>query len=480
MQKIIDFIFESHYKTSDKIALIYKNKVFSYSQLYYNMTLLSDCIKTNCVLERNEKYNVMICTNNNENFVIALLALNNLNICVTPCNPNDLFDDIESKYEFADCMAIIIDEYALSKNPDLKKLNYYLMTDGKIDEFSIKSEKTRKTKLKNNIDIIFFTSGSTGVQKAVMLSNINIIENIKSISEYIQVSENDSVLLVKQFSHISSVNGELLFALFNHLTIVIYPLIPIPRSIIEYIDKYDITIYFTVPTLLIDLFEAPNSEKLKSTNLRVINFYGGPITSDKVYELIEEYENINFIFSYGLTEAAPRVTYIYGRDMLHRKYSSGLPISCNEIKCNCDDGNLGEIIIKGKNVMEGYYKDPVLTHKIIVNEWLHTGDYGCIKNNYLYVIGRIDNMVTYNGKNVFLEEVEKAIMCFNLVKEAVVEKKLKNGNDILVAKIIVTKKFDIEILREFLSSKIDLFKIPQEIYIVENIDKTTNGKIKRW
>ncbi|MFZ5987678.1 MAG: AMP-binding protein, partial [Bacillota bacterium] len=204
---------------------------------------------------------------------------------------------------------------------------------------------------------------------------------------------------------------------------------------------------------------------------------------------------------YGLTEASPIVT--VNQDNFYRDDSIGLPLPGVEVRIeNPDKDGLGEIVVKGDNVMLGYSNNETATRKIIIDGWLYTGDLGRMdENGFVYITGRKKNViVTKNGKNIFPEEVESYLNRSPYIKESLVSGKddEESGETIVIAQIvpdideIKTKlKIDnpleediyklIKLEVKHVNKNMPLYKRIQEINIRENeFAKTTTKKIKRY
>lgn len=207
------------------------------------------------------------------------------------------------------------------------------------------------------------------------------------------------------------------------------------------------------------------------------------MSSQDIDKLVELLPNCNLIYSYGLTEASPRVTYIMGSDLLKKAGSSGRPIKNVKIEIsNKGIDNNGEIVVSGPNVMLGYYNDAEKTRKTIVDGKLYTGDYGYIdEDGYLYVQGRKDNMIISAGKNIYPEEIEQVLQTAEGVKEVLVRNISDDkGVEKFIAYIVTD---DIEpnmsSLFEVCKNRLENYKIPSKFVYVKELEKTPSGKIVR-
>lgn len=334
--------------------------------------------------------------------------------------------------------------------------------------------------------MVLFTSGTTSMPKAIMLSEKNIKTNVLGISDYLNFTENDSILLIKNLNHSSTIVGELLVGVFNGIDIYFTNKMYTINNVEKMIYQNKITVLFAVPTIIKTILEKGKSEYLDS--LRILNFYGGKLGEKDIYKLCNIMKNSEVIYSYGLTEAAPRVTYIKKDEELKHLGSSGKCIKNVKLYIinngkETKAGEVGEIVVEGDNVMLGYYKNPKKTKKTIIDGKLYTGDLGYKdEDGFLYVVGRIDNMCNYAGKNVYLEEIESIIMAYPKVLEVLVTP-IFNDDEIVGFKayVVMSEKslFDYKRIFDHCVKNIDIYKVPKEIIYIDSLEKTASGKIKR-
>lgn len=336
--------------------------------------------------------------------------------------------------------------------------------------------------------IILFSSGTTNMPKGIMLSNTNIESNVLAISSYLKLSHEDQILLIKNINHASSITGELLVGLANGCTLhMLTGILTASRTLKVLADK-KISVLFGVPTLLNAMMAERNFETYDLSALRIINFYGASMAIAKIKELANKFPATNLIYSYGLTEAAPRVTYIMREQLLAKEGSSGIPIEGTSVEIMAEDQivppyKIGEICVKGPNVMQGYYKNEMQTQKVLRDGYLHTGDLGYKdEEGYLYVTGRRDNLIIKTGKNVYPEEIEGVILGFKGIKEVLVRGEADEllGQDI-VAYVVGVEGVEFKLVDVLKHCKkaLEDYKIPGKIYKVKALEKTISGKIIR-
>ena len=341
---------------------------------------------------------------------------------------------------------------------------------------NLKENNCKKKYIDKKCRFIFFTSGTSSISKAVMLSDENVISNIIGIADYLNINSYYSSLIYKNICHASTLIGEFFVSLYTQSSIILTSILPHPNFIAQIIKDFEINVLFAIPSFVCDLF-SENKQSLSS--LKIVNFYGDYVR-DQIFEIIKNNQNTEFIYSYGLTEASPRVTYIKSEDIINRKGSVGCPIKKTKIYIDkVIENSIGEILVKGPGVMLGYYSGQDKTEKIIKRKKLYTGDLGYLdKDGFLYVVGRKDSMFIKNGNNIYPEEIEKTILCINPeIRDVEIEYK----NDEIICKIKVNSKEKVNVKDLYcsISNEIEQYKVPDKILIVDKINLNQNGKKNR-
>lgn len=374
---------------------------------------------------------------------------------------------------------------------------------------------------------IIFTSGTTSLSKAVMLSNKNIATNIYDMQCTENLNDKDVNLLFLPLHHTFGSTGLILF-LANGATNVFCDGL---RHIQENLKEYHVTTFVCVPLLLEAMYKNIYKEiekqgktklielALKLSNMllklnidirrklfkQILNQLGGKIRviisgasgiNKKVAKGFNDF-GILTVQGYGLTETSP---VLCAENEKHIRYGSvGLPMPQVDIKIeNKSEDGIGEIMAKAPNVMLGYYEMEEETEKVLKDGWFNTGDLGYIdKDGYLFITGREKNVIVLkNGKNVYPEEIEQLISKLPYVSEVMVFGKEKEDDLVVSAKIVYNKEYvkekykdiDEEELREIIWKDIKKINklMPKYKYIKnliitdEPMIKTTTAKIKRF
>lgn len=352
---------------------------------------------------------------------------------------------------------------------------------------------------------LIFTSGTTGMAKGVMLCQRNICSNIRSILMTVRITEEDRLLSVLPLHHTYESTIGFLCAVYSGSSIIFC-------EGLKYINKNMLemhpTVLVTVPLLLENLhkkvmksagakkggmaklkfgkalagsLKAVGIDKRKDIFKDVHNAVGGQlrlvITGAAAIrpEVSKDLRKFGFkvLQGYGLTECSPLA--LGNNDKAYKDDSVGFPIPDVEVKIdNPDEKGIGEIIIKGPNVMLGYYNDPETTQAVMRDGWFHSGDLGVVdKNGYFKITGRIKNViVTKNGKNIYPEELEYFLNSSPFIEECIVWGEEEENETVVKAQIFP----NIEAIKEFL--KINTRPSQEEVdKIIDEAVKEANTKV---
>ena len=468
------------FSNAEHLAVKCDQVEYTYGELDLKIQELASLMKNRGVVKGDK---VLVMIENPIEFVMAFFALSFLEAVIIPLYYHTGLQKVEAiveKYEINHLISDSAQNVMGKREGDITVESHSFYIYGYCKERDIAL---------SNVELILFTSGTTNLPKAIMLSGNNILSNVMAISSYLKVSAEDKILLIKNLSHSSSIVGELLMGMYNGCSVIMTKKLQVGSVILKIMEENQITVFFAVPTILKDIMSNRKLDTYNISQLRIINFYGASMHYQDILKLIDKFPWVNIIYSYGQTEASPRVTYIERDDLLKHPASCGKPIEKVSVAIVDEWGDKaevmqrGEIIVTGPNVMQGYYKDTERTGKVIVDGVLHTGDIGYLdEEGFLYITGRRDNMVISAGKNIYLEEIENIILIFEGVKEVLVQaKNSENGVAELFGYVVVENEaeFDKADLIQHCKQRLENYKIPKVISVVEKLEKTPSGKIKR-
>ncbi|MFH0790333.1 MAG: AMP-binding protein [Candidatus Omnitrophota bacterium] len=333
--------------------------------------------------------------------------------------------------------------------------------------------------------IIFYTSGTTGKPKGVLINYRQLGAPPKSMEFFVDLNEKDITLCALPFSHL----GGLIYIQNNivyGLTVVLMERF-MPLDFLKHIQSYKITCFWIVPSMYYAFLQLKEFESFDLSSLRWIVTFGASNSPDALRRFHQYCPKAHLLNGWGLTETnAPTTVVPMGSEKIE---SVGRPAPWIEVKIFDENDNevskgaVGEVVVKSWVVTDGYYKDADLTAQALRNGWFHSGDLGRFDDEgHLYIVGRIKEMIKVGGEIVFEPEVESVIHKHPDVSEAAVvgvADKLRTE----VPKAFVVLKEGSRLsendLRYFCRQHLAHFKIPHYFEFSTSLPKNRSGKIDK-
>jgi long-chain acyl-CoA synthetase len=267
---------------------------------------------------------------------------------------------------------------------------------------------------------IFYTGGTTGFSKGVMLSHRNVLSGATVAQREGYWREDDTYLVAAPYYHASG-TWPLISMLAAAGTSIVLPAFDATAAL-RAIEEYKATTSLLVPTMIQMVIDHPNFSKTDLSSLKTVVYGASPITEALLTRALAALPNAEFVQAYGMTELSPQIAALHHRHLIGpgreagRHRAAGRACYGMEIKVVDEDdkeqprGEVGEIIARGESVMLGYWRRPEETEKALRNGWMHTGDGGRMdENGFVYVVDRIKDMIISGGENVYSVEVENVI-----------------------------------------------------------------------
>ncbi len=340
-------------------------------------------------------------------------------------------------------------------------------------------------------DVAFFqyTGGTTGIPKAAILTHRNMVANVEQVVAWVKpslIKGQEIVITPLPLYHVFSLTANCLSMLPLG---VLNVLITNPRDIpgfIKILKKIPFTLITGVNTLFNALLNDPNFTKVDFTHLKIA-LGGGAAIQKEVAERWQAMTGKVLFQGYGLTEASP-VVCVQPFSLKSQKDSIGLPLPSTDV-CLRDDlgkeipfGELGELSVKGPQVMQGYWNQPAETCKVIADGWLLTGDIARMdERGYVYLIDRKKDLILVSGFNVYPNEIEDVLMSHPGVLEAAVIG-VPNSHSGEAIKAFIVKKDPALSAEEILSycrKYLTRYKVPHQIEFRDSLPKSPVGKVLR-
>ncbi|MEW6008386.1 MAG: AMP-binding protein [Candidatus Omnitrophota bacterium] len=333
--------------------------------------------------------------------------------------------------------------------------------------------------------IIFYTSGTTGKPKGVLINYLQLTAAPKSMEFFVELKEEDIALCALPFSH----TGGLIYlqnCVFYGITIVLMERF-IPLEFLKNIQKYKITCFWIVPSMYYAVLQLKEFESFDLSHLRWIVTFGASSSPDALRKFNQFCPNVVLVNGWGLTETNAPTTVL---PINSKKIESvGIPAPWIEVKIfDKEDkevaiGTVGEIAVRGWVVTDGYYQDPEATKQVMRNGWFFTGDLGKFDaEKFLYIVGRKKEMIKVAGEIVFEPEVEAVIQKHPGVCEvAVVGVKDSLRGEVPKAFIALKEGSSLseDEVRYFCREHLAHFKIPHYFEFRDALPKNRSGKIDK-
>ncbi|HKP86060.1 MAG TPA: long-chain-fatty-acid--CoA ligase [Blastocatellia bacterium] len=334
--------------------------------------------------------------------------------------------------------------------------------------------------------VIIYTSGTTGKPKGVLLTHGNILSNAEQIADWLRLTEDDRSLMIMPLFHVNALMTTAMAALWVGASIVLAPRFSASRHW-ETVSRFGVTYFGSVATML-SLLNHTYPEGMPATldtgRLRFALCGSAPVPVE-VIRVFESLFHCPVIEGYGLSESTCRSTF-NPVDERRRAGSVGLPIG-NEVRVfdetdtELGPDRVGEIVLRGPNVMKGYYKNAAATEAVFRSGWFHTGDLGYKdRDGFFYVVDRKSDMIIRGGENVYPREIDEVLYGHPKVKDAATI----GTPDPLYGEEI--KSFVVlregcqateEEIREFCRARLADFKCPKAIEFLDDIPKGPTGKL---
>ncbi|UCD56987.1 MAG: long-chain fatty acid--CoA ligase [Candidatus Hydrogenedentota bacterium] len=334
-----------------------------------------------------------------------------------------------------------------------------------------------------SVACIIYTSGTTGKPKGAMLTHANFLHNLESANVLLKTGPDDVALIpgLPLFHLLAQIC--VLTAIYGGVPSVLMELF-VPLMVLENIARYNCNTFSGVPTMFALLLNEPEIDKFDLSSLRICFCSSAPL-SLSLLRRFEERTGAIITEGYGLTEATALVT-SNPVDAERKPGSVGVPVRCEVKVVDGRDeevplGEVGEIVIRGKNVMKGYYNKPEETAEALRNGWLHTGDMGKFDSDgYLYVVDRKKDMIITGGYNIYPAEVENVLYKHSKIAMATVigvpdeiKGEIAKAYVVLKAGQSATEKEIIDFCRQ----RIAKYKAPRAVEFRDSLPVTPTGKI---
>ncbi len=493
-------------------AVIYYDDNISYQKLYENVIILSDYL-VSLNLPNNSRIGLFL--ENSIDYVTAYFAVTKAGYTVIPLDtslhPEKLFtilQDSEIHLLFAHFRFQRIFKKLYEMNHPLTHIisekDFKLKTESIVYNdfqqiFNSSSQKSvpKATSVLNwddannaphELAAMFYTSGSTGEAKGVMLSHKNLLANTIGTIEYLKLTEKDSIMVILPFYYIYG-NSLMLTHIASGGTLVIDNRFMYAETILDTMEKEKVTGLSGVPSNFLILLNKSTFTERKFPHLRYMTQAGGAMAPDIIKRVVNAFPDKELYIMYGQTEASPRITWLPPEKVLTKIGSIGIEVNGIEVKLigengsEVSDNQVGEIVVGGDSVMLGYWNQPDEEKEVLKDGKLYTGDLAKRDDDgYLYIVGRKKEIIKSGGNRISVKEVEETLLSNSKIHEVAV---FGVDDDIFgeaVKAVIVLRdgeETDEKEIQKYVRTLLPEFKVPRYIQFIDNLPKTQAGKVDK-
>lgn len=497
---IADYLLHQHGNSPESTALIFHDERLSYRQLLERGLSIAEQLKAVGV-NNNDKVGLLY--PNHCDYVAAFFAILLCGAIVVPINPMLKSEEIAHILADSEARAIIVhelvsSEVAASLTRGLITATVICFRYGGATELptafiTLETAKLARATMSvgkparsEDLAVLVYTSGTTGKPKGAMLSHANLRSAVSMSETFLEFSAQDRFLAVLPLCHIYGLTVVMLALISKGGTLVIADRFE-PAVALNLIEEHKITFLPAVPAMYQFMLFELQKAKYDLSSLRACLSGAAPMPL-KLFSAVESAFHVPIVEGYGLTESSSiaSVNPLHGTQKLG---SVGVPMPGLQIKIVTGDGsfaergaaNIGEVAIKGPNVMQGYYKSPEATALAFSGDWLLTGDLGYIDSeSYLFLVGRTKELIIRGGQNIYPREVEEVISRLAAVAEvAVIGVPDQFMGERVKAVIAVKPAHNLteDDVKRFCADNLADFKVPRLVEFVQSLPRNSTGKV---
>ncbi len=335
------------------------------------------------------------------------------------------------------------------------------------------------------VSAIFYTSGTTGFPKGAMTTHENFLSNVETCFRINEMPKDGSVrnLVSVPLFHVTGCNSQLLPTIEGRGTVVIMPAFNVQDFLTAIVEER-IAVLTSVPAIHWLAINQPQFKGLDVSSVRWVTYGGAPTPTELVAQLMEAYPKARLGNGFGLTETSSVSTFLPHEYANMRPETVGFaaPVVDIELRDVDNDTGVGELLIRGQNVVKGYWNKPEATANTFIDGWLHSGDLAKIDaEGFVQIVDRKKDMICRGGENVYCVEVENAIASHSAVFEVAVLGVPDTVMGEKVGAVIVPKPGQTIEVRELITFTRELiadFKVPQYVFISQTpLPRNPNGKV---
>ncbi|AOV07152.1 long-chain-fatty-acid--CoA ligase [Sporosarcina ureilytica] len=493
----------------DKIAVVGGNHRYSYQQLEIRTAKVKASL-SKLGAKKGDRIGLLLL--NDFRYLELMYGATALGAIIVPMNTRFSVEEHIYVLEDAGVEILYVNKEFLTLIPEIQKrvptIRHIILAEDENDQALLENkqvESYEKLLVSEPIEILtyddiheediaglFYTGGTTGRSKGVMLSHKSLVANAMHVVINFKNKKEDIYLHAAPMFHLADQASTFAVTLTGgtHVTLRQFT----PKGFLEIVEQERVSMTMLVPTMINMILHSADFEKYDTSSLQFILYGASPMATELLKKTMNLLPRISLIQAYGMTEAAPILTLLLPEDHNvsneqneKRLTSCGKPVQLVDMKVVGPDGNelptneIGEFVARGPNIMNGYWRLEDETSKVLQDGWYSTGDMGYMdEDGYFYVVDRAKDMIISGGENVYSVEVEQALYMHPAVLEcAVFGAPDKEWGEVVRAAVVLkpgVTSSEEEILT-FLRTKVANYKVPKSIEFLLELPKSGAGKI---
>jgi fatty-acyl-CoA synthase len=467
-------------KFPDKPAAIFEGKSLSYKELQIQVENLAGHLQHSCGVKRGDR--VLLDMQNGHGFVIACFGILLADAVVVPVSPMNLTEELRHYVQDSDAKVAITEDDLFGRFPGLPLEHVVLLT--KI----IPSKPKPSIAKPDDLAMMPYTSGSTGLPKGCMHTHATILHNVAGAAAWKHIGEDLVALATAPFFHVTGLVHSFLSAVYAGGTMVIQRRWD-PLDAARLVERYKCTHWDNVPTMVVDLLSHPEALKHDITSLKWI-FGGGAAMPEAIAQKLFDLCGVRYIEGYGMTETISQ-THI-NPPQNAKKQCLGIPAFDTESLIVdpesfdvLESGKQGEIVVRGPQLLTGYWKNDKAYRESFCEvggrKFFRTGDLGRTDaDGFFYISDRLKRMINAAGMKVWPAEVEAAMYRHPAIKECciIASPDERRGETVkLVAVLKPEQKVSSEEILSWARTQMAAYKIPRKVEFIDALPRTGSGKL---
>ncbi|WP_075981196.1 long-chain-fatty-acid--CoA ligase [Bacillus massilinigeriensis] len=494
-EPLYEFLKKTEERYPDRLAILFEQESITYRELKKKVDLLAGKWES-MNFSKGERIGLMM--NNHPAYIICYYAAQALGLTVVQINPFYTSRELLQILTDSTPQYIVFDETAEKTVREVETIYSFSLSMSIHDKQNVNSIPTlikyghtiqyfHPIDVHEDVAVIQYTGGTSGKMKGAMLTHYNLTSNVLQShfmygNQLIQGQE--TVLAATPLYHVYGMTSAMNLGIYLGATILLIKRFEI-KEVLEQINSYQPTFFPGVPKMYNTIINYPGIESFKLNCFKICSSGSAPLPIE-VLKRFEALTGVSIGEGFGLSEASPSTH--RNPPFANRKVGSiGIPLPLTD--CMIIDENnqsleekyVGELLIKGPQVMKGYWNNPIETERAIKNGWLYTGDLAIMdEDGYFYIVGRKKEMIIVNGFNIYPQEVEGILYEHPDVKEAAVVGIPDEVSGEVVKAYVVPKEnvsIDLEEVKGYCYSKLTHYKVPKEFEIRNELPRNTVGKL---